>query len=681
MGCSRLGRAGMSCKIGGPQDVLASDVMASLGRRSTALAAAVAALLLAPVVASAHAERASIPPGGNGTVPTYRPLNQASVPHLVVCSSGSAAAIAAWPDSALKRANQQLLRNCRYSDLQDAVDAVTSPGTNIYVLPGTYYMPARFDKQTGECAALTGNKISYVQQLHCPHYLNWVAILGDEDATDADASAASTKYDCDRRLCQLQIEGTGRTPDDVILDGQFKKLNVIRADRADGIYFRNFAVEHSQFNGVYVMESDGYVIDSMLGRWNDEYAFLTFSVDHGLYTNCEGYGNGDSAVYPGGQAQRYGARPVTEVKGCRMHHNAIGLSGTGGDSLYVHDNWFYDNGSGITNDSLYPNHPGEPQNSAVYVNNHVFSNNEDFTQYARDGTCNKPFELRGYDSGVVCPSTPVPVGTGFTLAGGNFNVYGYNYIYDNWRWGTVQLAVPAALRQDSDPAHQLDTSHANRYYHNFMNTAKDGSVHPNGLDFWWDEEGVVNCWQDNLTPRKEGIVSDPPYNTEGIGSDGRPTAGGYPASLIPTGPGLPVCDQTPTAPTTGKQSKIGFVADCANYDLHTNPDPSGCPWLHQPAPPPGYSPTGQGPAPGKHAPGPQGWANGPTGLPGLSRVTAAAASEADAGAASEVDAAAAALPTTHSGSWTTPGVVIGGLGTAIGVGSLLRSRRRRRGGA
>jgi hypothetical protein len=41
------------------------------------------------------------------------------------------------------------------------------------------------------------------------------------------------------------------------------------------------------------------VIDNVVGRWNDEYAFLTFAVDHGLYTGCEGYGNGDSAIYPG----------------------------------------------------------------------------------------------------------------------------------------------------------------------------------------------------------------------------------------------------------------------------------------------------------------------------------------------------------------------------------------------
>ena len=573
-----------------------------------------AALLLAAGATPglAHSERASIPPSGEGRVPAYRTVNTAGHPHLVVCAPDSKQRIEAWPSGELRSLNQELLAQCRYHDPQDAVDAVRTRGSNIYILPGVYTMPDRFLRPTGECAALSGVLLSYAQQLRCPHLLNWVAILGDAaGSADNDAARASTNYACDGRLCDLQFEGTGRTPLDVVFDLQFKKLNVIRADRADGIYFRNFTVQHSQFNGVYVMESDGYVIDSVLGRWNDEYAFLTFSVDHGLYSNCEGYGNGDSAVYPGGQAQRYGTRPVTEVKGCRMHHNAIGLSGTGGDSLYVHDNWFYDNSSGITNDSLYPNHPGEPQNSAVYVNNHIYSNNEDFAEYARQGICNLPYEQRHYDEGVVCPSTPVPVGTGITLAGGNFNVYGYNYLYDNWRWGTVQLTVPAPLRNDANPDHALDTSHANRYYANRLNFAPDGSVHPNGLDFWWDEGGTLNCWQDNVTKRSEGIVSDPPYNTTGPGQ-----AGGYPVSPVPVGRPLPVCDQNAQT-SSGNQAKIGFVAACAAYDLHSNPDPPGCPWLRQPPPPPGYSATGAGPDPSHaHAPGPTGWANGPTGMPG-----------------------------------------------------------------
>ena len=51
--------------------------------------------------------------------------------------------------------------------------------------------------------------------------------------------------------------------------------------------------------GFYVIETDGFVIDRMLGRWNDRYAFLTFAGDHGLYVDCEAYGNGGLGAVPG----------------------------------------------------------------------------------------------------------------------------------------------------------------------------------------------------------------------------------------------------------------------------------------------------------------------------------------------------------------------------------------------
>src|SRR5205807_781710 len=131
-------------------------------------------------------------------------------------------------------------------------------------------------------------------------------------------------------LKNLQIEGTGAYPLDVIIDGRFQKLNTVRADRADGAYFLNFTVQRGSFNALYVPESDGFVIDGMLGRWNLEYGFLTFATDHGLYSNCEAYGNGDSGIYPGGTSDINKSRGyrvpryAIEVSHCRSHNNLIG---------------------------------------------------------------------------------------------------------------------------------------------------------------------------------------------------------------------------------------------------------------------------------------------------------------------------------------------------------------------
>ncbi len=78
----------------------------------------------------------------------------------------------------------------------------------------------------------------------------------------------------------------------MVFDAQFQKLNVIRGDRSNGLYLRNFTAERSTFNAVYVLEVDGFVIDKLVGRWNTEYGFLSFAAEHGLFIRCEAYGNG-----------------------------------------------------------------------------------------------------------------------------------------------------------------------------------------------------------------------------------------------------------------------------------------------------------------------------------------------------------------------------------------------------
>ena len=41
--------------------------------------------------------------------------------------------------------------------------------------------------------------------------------------------------------------------------------------------------------------------------------------------------------------------------------------------------------------------------------------------------------------------TPVPIGVGIIIAGGNDDIVRHNHIYDNWRRGTMLLAVPDAI--------------------------------------------------------------------------------------------------------------------------------------------------------------------------------------------------------------------------------------------
>jgi hypothetical protein len=322
------------------------------------------------------------------------------------------------------------------------------------------------------------------------------------------------------------------------------------------VYFANFTVQNSTFNAIYVLETDGFVIDRMVGRWNDEYAFLTFAVDHGLYTDCEAYGNGDSGIYPGSASDLHGVRHAVEIRRCDSHHNTLGVSGTAGNSLWIHDNDFHHNSAGISFDSFFPDHPGLPQDSSVVEDNRLWSNNVNYYDYWADGTCDRPSAERGYGNGVVCPVVPVPVGTGILLAGGNSNVYRDNQMWDNWRYGGMQISVPAALRQETDPEKQFDTSHFNRWLVNTMGVAPDGSRAANGTDFWWDEGGTGNCWQAN-TAGEHMITSDP----------GRLPDCGAPAVFRPSNP-----------------AKLARLAPCATWSKD-NHHPVGCDWMVTPTQP------------------------------------------------------------------------------------------------
>uniref|UniRef100_UPI000DE291EB right-handed parallel beta-helix repeat-containing protein n=1 Tax=Nonomuraea lactucae TaxID=2249762 RepID=UPI000DE291EB len=468
--------------------------------RRIAIAAAITfGLLLPGGAALAHEERPVTLPDGSGSVPALR----AGEPDLLVCKpdeSDFERRVAAFP-AELRRRNLALFERCRregFRHLQQAVDRVDRPGMTIAILPGLYREEPTRGAPTGDCARLPARWstwgyqiLSFEQQQRCPHNQNLVAILGKKD---------------------LQIEGTGAGPLDVIVDAEYRKLNAIRADRADGVYFRNLTAQRTTFNSLYVLETDGFVIDRVLTRWNDEYGFLTFASDHGLYTDCEAYGNGDGGLYPGSASNINDGRGhdvprhAIEIRRCKSHDNALGYSGTAGDSMWVHDNEFYDNMVGATMDSLWPDHPGLPQNHALFENNKIYDNNKDYYHHIRDGTCAKPAAERGYERGVVCSQVGVPPGTGVMVAGGNYNVFRNNQVWGHRRAAFQLFGVPAFVRGENRLDKQADTSNFNRFEGNALGVAPTGERRPNGLDVWWDGQGTGNCWQGGVTGSTPAVL-------------------------------------------------------------------------------------------------------------------------------------------------------------------------------
>ena len=544
-------------------------------------------VLAAP--AAAHEERPATFPDGSGSRPAYLGLDNPR--HRVVCTPQSAELISQMAAGPLKRRNQALLRECSFGSIQTAINSITQPRTSVYVLPGLYterrwaelerseycsnletssddplaevdYIGSVPDPSGGEEEQSDPIALSYADQRRCPHNLNLIAIMGDR-TPDNDS------IKCDSALCGTQIVGTGPRRDSVVIDNRFSKLNAIRADRADGVYLSNFTVQQAEFNAVYVLETDGFVMDRLITRGNDEYGILAFASDHGLIQDSEAYYNGDSGIYPGSASDINGDNESFEptrysivIRRNSSHHNTLGYSGTAGNSVLSYENRFFSNATGIATDSLFPGHPGLPQDHARWTRNWIYSNNVNYyTKYVDTGVCAKPMEERGYMDGVVCPVVPVPVGTGVLIAGGNFNSTDNNYIYDNWRYGTMQFWVPAPLRDEYDPSKLYDTSHHNRTFDNVFGFRPDGSVAYNGMDSWWDDEGEGNCWEDNTSSRGE-----PTHNF----------------TVPPAG-----CDEGGSTWSPGAFVKDAGFVSCSQYDRN-DPDlrhPPECNWFDSPPKP------------------------------------------------------------------------------------------------
>ncbi len=550
------------------------------------------------VPGSAHEEREASFPSGQGRVPTF--LGFDNDRSRIVCRPGSARRIAAMPSGRMKRVSRDLLGDCRFRSIQSAINSVKQRRTSIYVLPGTYTERKWANKPRSEYCANLGTEssdpvasssyigsisepgerpeadgleaeaegendpvaLSYSDQRRCPGNLNLISVFGDK--TPGNDSIA-----CDSKFCGLQIVGTGAKRTDVTIDNKFQRLNAIRADRAGGILIRNLTAQQAEFNSIYILETDGFRLEDLVTRGNDEYGILAFATDHGLIQRTNNYYNGDSGIYPGSASDLNGdntnfkaTRYAIEIRRNRSHHNALGYSGTAGNSVYAHHNRFYDNATGIATDSLFPGHPGLPQDHARWTRNRIYSNNNNYyTKYVDTGVCAKPIKKRGYLQGTVCPVIPTPVGTGVLIAGGNYNSTDRNWIYDNWRYGTMQFWVPAPLRDEMDPSKLYDTSNFNHTVHNQMGIKPNGATARNGMDHWWDDQGEGNCWEGNVS-----AYGDPTHNFT------------VPPAACKAGgsvfvPGAPVKD-------------AGFLS-CSQYDRN-DPElrhPPECDWFDSPSKP------------------------------------------------------------------------------------------------
>jgi hypothetical protein len=406
--------------------------------------------------------------------------------------------------------------------------------------------------------------------------------------------------------CNFQIEGSGPSPDDVLIDGgknykgkgiearpgALKKHVILRVDRADGFVARNLLVRGALEHGIYIEETDGYLLDRTKFFWAADYGNLTFTSDHGLYKNCDGFGSGDSVVYPGA-APETGAQATsfypdaprfnTVVKKCDMRGSALAYSGSMGNAVRITKNNVYGNGSGLSSDTISASgHPGFPADSVQIDNNLIYSNNLNLY------TDHPPVE----------PVVGVPVGVGILWPGMNDGRVFDNWIFDNWRRGTMLLSIPDAVVMPTPEgnvnpgiscptAPSITTSCNNQYFDNHMGQAppgftkrawkglrfntphgdlKDRSL-PNGVDFWWDEwsGNTGNCWFDNT-------------GTDGTAASITGPGAGAPPETLPS--------DCASSNGSGDLDKTLILLDCSMWSRgQTMADRPTCDWFTNPPEP------------------------------------------------------------------------------------------------
>jgi hypothetical protein len=634
----------------------------------------VSAIALAmPALALAHPERPSywpnpapdpaVSPPAGGKVPKVRPLDTAPTGQgpgdvRVVCKGTNGGDSLAKLRKSLTKAredgfryrpsqgktfytrkrsnhllatNRDLAEQCGYHQVQPAINA-SGNNDRVVIMPGRYTEPTARSRPTNDPAcnpsllqtqANGQTAPSFEYQATCPNdqnliYVQGRAIKGDPTDPPLDnrqGIPAAELGACVR--CNLQIEGSGVRPEDVILDAGkgyvhpnnptdkpgglggcdnpddcYTKHVVLRADRADGFVANNLLTRGGREFGIYTEEIDGYVLQRTKFFWNADYGQLSFTSDHGVIRNCDGFGSGDSVVYPGAapetgsqadlsfypDAPRYN----TVITKCDLRGSALGYSGSMGNAVRITDNEIYGNITGIASDTLSASgHPGFPADSSKIDHNLIYSNNLDLY----------------VDNPPVEPVVPVPLGTGIIYPGMNDARVSNNYIFDNWRFGSMLFAVPDALTSGGGaegnvnpgiscagaPGNGLSTSCGNQFFKNVMGRPPAGFTfpaavdqfgadrshgsgpHPNGTDFWWDEfsTNTANCWFNNTGP--DGTAA----SITGPGE-------GSPPHVLPS--------NCATSVGGGDGAKTAYLIECSN-----GPDddtgPTDCDWW-RPAPKP-----------------------------------------------------------------------------------------------
>ncbi|WP_199037964.1 right-handed parallel beta-helix repeat-containing protein [Glycomyces salinus] len=257
------------------------------------------------------------------------------------------------------------------------------------------------------------------------------------------------KYTVDETIApevdDLQIEGTGDTPGEVVLAADSGRA--LAANDVSGLYLKGFTITGAttglELNGV-----DGAVVEQVRATGNsDDGIAVTDSAAVDL-TACGAEDNGGSGI-----AIDSTEAAVTE---CESSGNLAGITKSGAGAAVIQDNRLHGNATGLIVRDTDGDHRLEARG------NYVWDNNADSTDTA-------------------------PGGVGILLAEAAENTVAGNTI---WNQQTAAIAVWG------DPDIEDAVSHDNRVEGNTLGFSDTGQRFRNRLDLWWDGQGEANCFDE-----------------------------------------------------------------------------------------------------------------------------------------------------------------------------------------
>ena len=259
------------------------------------------------------------------------------------------------------------------------------------------------------------------------------------------------------------------------------------------------------------------LLDKTKFFWNADYGHLSFTTDHNVVQNCDGFGAGDAAVYPGA-APETGAqatpfypdapRANTVITKCDLRGSDARLLGLDGQRR-AHHQQPHLRQRAPASPATRCRPPGTPASRPTAPRSTTTSSTRTTSTSTSKNSPVKP---------LVADADRAP---GSSTPGMNDAKVHDNWIFDNWRDGAMLFAVPDALTNGGGaegdvfpgvscagaPAERLSTSCNNRFYDNKMGQVPPGlqvprggrpvrrraqparsqARMPNGNDFWWDE--------------------------------------------------------------------------------------------------------------------------------------------------------------------------------------------------